>query len=190
MRVSFAQLLQLLPICCQAVSSDTVCTVCTHLNWFAKSSVVSSSSQLSSHRCVLSPCVCVSSSPQSASHVSSSSPSSSSFAVHTLNREVLELVIFLKLRCDLRVHGSRLSVWCVVDDGFCGGCSSLCGAGHFGSMCVVIVTELRCQMFRTCWWLIVAARWRCCFTSYDAHQSRARGVTTAPCTLADLQKHY
>lgn len=72
---SFTQLLQLVPTIGLGhfFHISTTGNASTNLSWLAKSSVVSSSSQLSSHRCVLSPWVCVSSSPQSALAVSSDS---------------------------------------------------------------------------------------------------------------------
>lgn len=66
-------------------------------------------------------------------------------AARTLNREVLKLVVFLKLRCGLRGGGGWLPVRCIVYNGFCSGSSSLCGARHLDSVC-----EVR---YMVQWWL-------------------------------------
>lgn len=60
-----------------------------------------------------------------------------SLAMHTFNREVLELVIFLKLRRGLYGGGGRLPVRYVADDSFCGRGPSLCSARHIYGICEV-----------------------------------------------------
>lgn len=164
--------------------------ICAYLSWLAKSSVVSSSSQLSSHRCVLSPWVCVSSSPQSGLYVSNGSFAASKIlAAHTLDREVLKLIILLELRRGLCGGGGRLPVCCVVDDGFRGGTSSLHGARHVDGMCEVWCAARRSYQVKSCTTVVVPVRWRCCFTELSMRLQRRRRSRACASSAPMIYKH-
>jgi hypothetical protein len=140
-------LLKLLPV--QIVSCDSQPICCnTHFSCAEKSSLVSSSSQLSSHRCVLSPGTSVSSCVQSAS---TSAPfcKQAYLGEPTLYGEVLKPIVFLQ-------RSRWLCLLCRVGTLVCGrgfgsGWRTRCWGGrHDGEDEMVWREVLRCVIGRIC----------------------------------------